>query len=429
MSEERETQENPKSSESTSDSIASVSRRAFVGTAALAGAGLAALSAASQTREELLAGRQGDYASDPGPANQPLITENPDSHTPPFTDHGNFAPIWYSFDLTSRRLQGGGWTDQVTERELPSSKDIAGVSMRLTAGSIRELHWHTSDEWAIVLTGTTRITLFQPDGKMYIDDVGPGDMWYFPAGYPHSLQGVGAEGTEFLLVFNDGEFSEENTFLISESLVHTPPDIIMKNMGWSRESFDKLPQTALYIFAAPEPGSLDAQRQALGTRLETERKYTYKLSNQPPDVVRTGGSAKIVDMRKFPVADKICAAQVTLKPGGLREMHWHPNSSEWQYYIKGKGRMTVAITGARARTMNFNANDVGFVPLMATHYIENTGTEDLVFLEMLRSPYFIDVSVNAWIADLPDNLAVAHTKLPLSVIRSAPQTKLTVLPK
>ena len=429
MSEERETQENPKSSESTSDSIASVSRRAFVGTAALAGAGLAALSAASQTREEFLAGRQGDYASDPGPANQPLIDENPDSHTPPFTDHGNFAPIWYSFDLTSRRLQGGGWTDQVTERELPSSKDIAGVSMRLTAGSIRELHWHTSDEWAIVLTGTTRITLFQPDGKMYIDDVGPGDMWYFPAGYPHSLQGVGAEGTEFLLVFNDGEFSEENTFLISESLVHTPPDIIMKNMGWSRESFDKLPQTALYIFAAPEPGSLDAQRQALGTRLETERKYTYKLSNQPPDVVRTGGSAKIVDMRKFPVADKICAAQVTLKPGGLREMHWHPNSSEWQYYIKGKGRMTVAITGARARTMDFNANDVGFVPLMATHYIENTGTEDLVFLEMLRSPYFIDVSVNAWIADLPDNLAVAHTKLPLSVIRSAPQTKLTVLPK
>ncbi len=430
MSEERETQENPKSSESTSDSIASVSRRAFVGTAALAGAGLAALSAAgAQTREELLAGRQGDYASDPGPANEPLIDENPDSHTPPFTDHGNFAPIWYSFDLTSRRLQGGGWTDQVTERELPSSKDIAGVSMRLTAGSIRELHWHTSDEWAIVLTGTTRITLFQPDGKMYIDDVGPGDMWYFPAGYPHSLQGVGAEGTEFLLVFNDGEFSEENTFLISESLVHTPPDIIMKNMGWSRESFDKLPQTALYIFAAPEPGSLDAQRQALGTRLETERKYTYKLSNQPPDVVRTGGSAKIVDMRKFPVADKICAAQVTLKPGGLREMHWHPNSSEWQYYIKGKGRMTVAITGARARTMDFNANDVGFVPLMATHYIENTGTEDLIFLEMLRSAYFIDVSVNAWIADLPDNLAVAHTKLPLSVIRSAPQTKLTVLPK
>jgi oxalate decarboxylase len=113
----------------------------------------------------------------------------------------------------------------------------------------------------------------------------------------------------------------------------------------------------------------------------------------------------------------------------MREMHWHPYSSEWQYYIKGKGRMTVAATHATARTMDFNANDVGYVPIMATHYMENTGSEDLVFLEILLGPHFVDISMNAWIAALPDNLAVAHTKLPLSVIRSAPQTALRVLPK
>ena len=411
------------------ESVASVTRRAFVGTAALAGAGLAALSAAAQTRDELLAGRKGDFASDPGPKNQPLITENPNSHRPPFTDHGNMGPIWYSFDLTPRRIQGGGWTDQVTERELPPSKSMAGVSMRLESGGIRELHWHTSDEWAIVLTGTTRITMMQPDGKMYMDDVGPGDLWYFPAGYPHSLQGIGPQGTEFLLVFNDGAFSEEDTFLISEALVHTPPEIIQKNMGWSRDSFDKLPQTQLYIFAGTEPPSLEEQKRALGDRLETVTKYTYKLSQQTPDPVRSGGNAKIVDVDKFPVANKMCAALITLKPGGIREMHWHPNSDEWQYYIQGKGRMTVATTGAKARTMDFNANDVGFVPLMATHYIENTGTEDLIFLEMLKTPHFIDVSMNAWIGALPDNLAVAHTRLPLSVIRSGPQTAMTILPK
>ena len=406
-----------------------VSRRAFVSTAAMVGAGLASLRAAAQTQGELLKGRQGDYASDPGPANQPIVSENPSSHMPPFTDHGNMKPLWYSFDLTSRRIHNGGWTDQVTVRELPSSTDIAGVSMRLTAGSFRELHWHTSDEWAIVLKGTTRITVMQPDGKMYIDDVGPGDLWYFPAGFPHSLQGVGPEGTEFLLVFNDGQFSEEDTFLISEALVHTPPEVIQKNMGWSRESFDKLPETELYIFPSAEPGPLESDRRFLGKRLETVNKYTYKLSQQQPDPVRAGGSVKIIDVDKFPVADKLCAAQVTLKPGGIREMHWHPQSSEWQYYIQGKGRMTVATTGARARTMDFNANDVGFVPLMATHYIENTGTEDLIFLEMLRAPHFIDVSMNAWIAAMPDYMAVAHTKLPLSVIRSAPQTALLVLPK
>ena len=45
---------------------------------------------------------------------------------------------------------------------------------------------------------------------------GPGDLWYFPPGVPHSLQGTNqtADGTEFLLVFPDGSFSEDSTFLV-----------------------------------------------------------------------------------------------------------------------------------------------------------------------------------------------------------------------
>jgi len=365
-----------------------LSRRSFVSTAALASAGLATLSAAAQTQQELLSARRDDSASDPGPKNEILIGENPDSNLPPFTDHGDPGVTWFSFDLTSRRVQNGGWTHQVTEREFPTSKDIAGVTMRLTAGSIRELHWHTSNEWAIVLTGTSRITIMQPDGKMYIDDVGPGDLWYFPAGYPHSIQAMGGQGTEFLLVFDDGKFSENDTFLISETLVHMPPEIIQKNMGWPRSDFDKLPQTQLYIFPSSVPGSLEAEKRAFGDRLETKNKYTYKLSEQHSDPDTSAGSVKVIDVDKFPMATGLCAAQVTLKPGAIREMHWHPQSSEWQYYLQGKGRMTVATTGARARTMNFNANDVGYVPVMATHYIENIGTEDLIFLEVLKGAHF-----------------------------------------
>ncbi len=120
---------------------------------------------------------------------------------------------------------------------------------------------------------------------------------------------------------------------------------------------------------------------------------------------------------------------VTIKPGAMREMHWHPNASEWQYWLKGKGRMTVVTTGATARTVDFNANDVGYVPSMAGHCIENTGSEDLVFLEMFKSPRFQDISLNAWIARMPDGMAQAHLKLPISVVREAPQTKLGLLAK
>jgi oxalate decarboxylase len=109
-------------------------------------------------------------------------------------------------------------------------------------------------------------------------------------------------------------------------------------------------------------------------------------------------------------------------------MHWHPTVSEWQYWIKGKGRMTVVTTEATARTMDFHQNDVGYVPAMAGHSIENTGTEDLVFLEMFKAHQYLDVSLNQWIARMPDKMAEAHLKLAPTTIRRAPQDNNVVLP-
>jgi len=401
----------------------------FVGVSALASAGFLSTSALAQTRQEQLAGRADGSTSDPGPENKSLLGENPNANTPPFTDHGNPGPIWFSFDLAPKRIQAGGWTHQVTQRELPPSKDLAGVNMRLTAGSFRELHWHTADEWAIMLTGKARVTVLQQDGKMFIDDVEAGDLWYFPSGLPHSIQGLEGDGCEFLLVFDEGAFSEDDTFLLSEFLAHTSPEMVQKNTGWSRQQFDKLPPTELYIFEAPLPASLEEDKRFLGEHLETENKYTFKMASMPPTEKTAGGETRVVDSTNFAVARNIASAMVTIKPGGMREMHWHPNVSEWQYWIKGKGRMTVVTTGARARTMDFNANDVGYVPSMAGHAIENTGTEDLVFLEMFKSSRFQDISLNQWISRMPNKMAEAHLKLSASVIRQAPQDRIDVLPR
>jgi oxalate decarboxylase len=180
-------------------------------------------------------------SSDPGQENKPLLDENPDSNMPPPTDHGDMVPLWYSFDLVKKRVEEGGWTHEVTQRELPSSKDLAGVNMRLTAGSYRELHWHTADEWAYMLYGNARVTVMNPDGTMFIDDVSKGDLWFFPAGYPHSIQGLEPDGTEFLLVFNQGLFSEDATMLLSEWVAHTPPEVLMKNFGLDRSALASFP--------------------------------------------------------------------------------------------------------------------------------------------------------------------------------------------
>ena len=137
---------------------------------------------------------------------------------------------------------------------------------------------------------------------------------------------------------------------------------------------------------------------------------------------------RVVDSGNFPVSTNIAAAQVTLKQGAIRELHWHPNVSEWQYWIKGKGRMTIVNAEGKARTMDFSANDVGFVSAMAGHYIENTGDGDLIFPEMFKAPHYLDVSLYEWIARMPDKMAKAHLKLPISVIRRAPQNKNNCMP-
>src|ERR1700758_2663071 len=268
-----------------SELVKNPSRRSFLeaGSAALAAATFVGLTASAQQRENIREA-EGDHSSSiPGQENKPLLDENPNTNTPPPTDHGDIGPIWYSFDLARKRVEEGGWTHQVTQRELPSSKEIAGVNMRLTAGSFRELHWHTADEWAYMLYGNARVTVLNPDGTIFIDDITKGDLWFFPAGYPHSIQGLGPDGCEFLLIFNQGMFSEDNTFLISEWVAHTPPEVLTKNSNLDASDIAKLPKEQLYIFPGDLPGSLEADRAAVGGRaVEAPQQYTFKMSSMPP---------------------------------------------------------------------------------------------------------------------------------------------------
>jgi len=406
-------------------------RRTFLGRTSLSLAAAALGSAAAahaQHRSQIQAGESDHSASNPGQENNPLLAENPNTNTPPVTDHGDIGPIWYSFDLARKRVEEGGWTHQVTQRELPPSKDIAGVNMRLTAGSFRELHWHTADEWAFMLYGNARVTVLNPDGTIFIDDVEKGDLWFFPAGYPHSIQGLGPDGCEFLLVFDEGLFSEDNTFLVSEWMAHTPDEMLTKNSNLDAASIAKLPKEELYIFPADLPGSLAADRAATGGKsVESPIQYTFKMATMKPTKAGSGGEVRVVDSHNFPASKSIAAGLVTVKPGGMRELHWHPNASEWQFYLAGKARMTIFMPPDRARTMDFNANDVGFVPAVAGHYIENTGDTDLVFLELFKADTFQDFSLNNWLRRLPPQMVTSHTNLSVAEIRRIPSEKQEVI--
>src|SRR5258707_4793582 len=304
-----------------------VSRRTFlgVGSAGLASAALASLAVNAQERADTEKADHDHSSSNPGPENKPLLDENPNSNLPPPTDHGHIEPIWYSFDLTTKRVEEGGWTNQVTERVLPSSQDLAGVRMRLTAGSFRELHWHTADEWAIMLYGNARVTCLNPDGTMFIGDVGKGDLWYFPAGFPHSIQGLGPDGSEFMLIFNQGTFSEDNTFLLSDWVRHTPPSVLSKNFGLPESALKNLPNKNLYIFPADLPASLAQDKAAVGgCRVESPYQYTFKMEAMAPTKQTRGGEVWICGSHVFLAAKHLLGVVIKIKPGGFRELPLQP---------------------------------------------------------------------------------------------------------
>ena len=109
--------------------------------------------------------------TDPGPQNPALARQFPSAQTPPATDVGGLPMDWASFNNAPRRIQNGGWARQVTVDDFAISKEISGVNMRLSAGGIRELHWHQAAEWAIMTYGNCRITVLDAQGRPYVADV------------------------------------------------------------------------------------------------------------------------------------------------------------------------------------------------------------------------------------------------------------------
>src|SRR5436190_23356735 len=250
-------------------------RRSFIGKTAVAIGSFAAL------QKIAAADRSG---SDPGPANTVLNGQNPDSMWPPGTDSKSLVQNFkYPFSFANKRVYDGGWSREVTVRELPVSKTLAGVNMRLTAGGFRELHWHTAAEWAIMLYGSARLTAIDLDGKSFVADVNKNDLWFFPPGIPHSIQGLNPDGCEFMLVFDDGNFSESETVLLSDAIGHLPPEVLAKNFAVGQQALKNVPKEELFIFQADVPGSLETDQQAAtGIRGRSPQNFAFRTMQMPP---------------------------------------------------------------------------------------------------------------------------------------------------
>jgi len=339
-----------------------------------------------------------------------------------------FPPLpSFKFSLENSNSQwkgAGGTAKEVNTSNFPLSRSIAGVSMRLQPGSLRELHWHAvAAEWAYVIEGHVMTTVVSPDGTVEKNEFGPGDTWYFPRGHGHALQGLGPGECHFLLGFDNGDFSEFGTFSITDWIARTPQRIVSRNMQLPEKVVAGLPRGEVYIVQGKVPTLGAPFRNA---NLEpSQLTHKYRLGAIAPRRF-AGGEERIVSSVEFPIQTTLTSARMDLEPGSLREMHWHPNSDEWQYYTKGRARVGMFGAHGRVKMAEFGPGDVCFIPQGFGHWIEQIGGDRTQIVILFNNPLYTEISLSQWLAANPAGLLEDNFRVTSEVIEKLPKAALGI---
>ena len=202
-----------------------------------------------------------------------------------------------------------------------------------------------------------------------------------------------------------------------------------ENFGAPQEAFKNLPLHNKWIYQSnlPTPPLPEVEAQMTAGTDKPPNPFIFRIADMPVRETMSG-MVQLADSTNFLVSKTIAATRVTIKPGGLRAMHWHPNADEWLYILKGAGRSTVFNTGPAAISADFHAGDIGLIKKAYGHYLVNTGDTDLVYMEVFRADRFEEVLLSDWLAHSPIDMVAETLNLDRSVIAQFPKNRPDILP-
>lgn len=339
----------------------------------------------------------------------------------PDTSGKELPTFKFALEKSEGKVIGKSSGKEATVVQLPISKGLAGVSMRIEPGVMRELHWHaTAAEWAYVLEGKVRTTVIDADGGTEIDDFETGDVWYFPRGHAHMIECLGEVPCHFILIFDNGYFSEFGTFSITDWLGHVPPGLLAKNLGMSEEMLIGLPKGEAYFSAGEKPPIEIPKTRQAALKLPA-LSHKYRLSSQEPHSVHKGGREWRVDSSNFLISQTMAGVVLELEPGALRELHWHPTSSEWQYVISGSVSVSMFGSQGRFRTEVLESGDVGYIPQGYGHSIENIGHAPCKVLLGFNTGIYAAINLSSWLAANPEDVLSTNLGKPRDFVARLPR--------
>ena len=338
----------------------------------------------------------------------------------PVTSGKELPTFKFELEKSAGRVMGGSYGKEATVAQLPISKGIAGVSMRMEPGVMRELHWHaTAAEWAFITEGQVRTTVIDPQGCSETNDFGPGDIWYFPRGHGNVLETLGDKPCHFILVFDNGYFSEFGTFSISDWLGHAPKNLLAKNFGLPASTFDSFPKSEVYFAKGKNPPAVPAP--PLQGWKPPPLTHKFSLLSQKPFETFSGGLEWRVDGSQFPISTTMTGVVLEMEPGALRELHWHPNAAEWQYVLSGSFSVTLFGSQGRWREETISTGDVAYIPQGFGHSIENLGSEKARILIVFNSGHYQTINLSQWIAGNPTDILATNFSQDPSVFEKFPR--------
>ena len=295
----------------------------------------------------------------------------------------------------------GSFGKEATVAQLPISKEIAGVSMRLEPGVTRELHWHaTAAEWAFVMEGRVRTATLDPLGRFRNQRLRSRRR---VAVLSARLSARTVLPRQYAVPFHP-DF-RQRVFLRVRHVQHyrlaghASPKLLAKNFGVAEATFAGIPkEKAYFVRGGLPPAEAVSVQGALYSPPET---FRYRMLAQEPHSIHEFGREWRVGSNRFPISQTMTGVILDLEPGGLRELHWHPNADEWQYVIESDFSVSLFGSHGRYRVETLSKGDVGYIPQGYGHSIENVGNKVGRVLIGLNTGNYQAIDLSQWIASNP----------------------------
>lgn len=265
-----------------------------------------------------------------------------------------------------------GSVRRLTADSFPILKRMSMKRLVMKPAAIREAHWHANaNELACCLSGTVLITIVDNADIVSVFTITTGQMFYVDSGSLHSIENVGDDDAELIIVFTHEkpeDFSLHGAFgAMSDAVLGNTYDL-------PASEFSVLKRDIGSAYLVPRSGPAEIPSTA-----GFANPHKFDIEAESPPIDFPYGEARVSRTQFWPMLKDVAMYSINIPDEGMREPHWHPNTAEMGYVHKGHARMTILDPDGSADTYLLQPGDAYFIPRSYPHQIEVLG-DDIHFL-------------------------------------------------